>query len=125
MNKSKFGKFVFLGALTGATLSMLDRATRQQFLGKSRKLSSDFGYYSKNPQLLKYQMQEKAEKIQTLYEQIAGDATYIKKQVEELKTLTPQVKDLVVNTKEAFVDSKDEVKAIVNDSQIKGTSPKK
>lgn len=96
---------------------MFDRSTRYQVMRKSSAMIEQAGYYSKNPDILKQKLQQQKEKYVSIYEQFSGDATYIKHQVEELKTLTPQVKDLVVSTKEAFVDSKEEYKEIVNDTK--------
>ncbi|WP_342506317.1 YtxH domain-containing protein [Sporosarcina sp. FSL K6-2383] len=116
MSSSKLGKFIIFGALIGAIASMFDRITREETTKKSKKIASDISFYSKNPDVLKLKLQEKTEKYQTLYEQLAGDASYIKAQVEELKVLTPQVKELVMDTKDAFVESKDEYKSIVSES---------
>lgn len=115
MSKSKFGQFMIAGALIGAAVSLFDRTTREQVTKKSKNLVAEIGFYSKNPDVFKLKIQEKTEKVRTLYEQLAGDASYIKAQVEELKTLTPQVKELVMDTKDTFVESKDEYKAIVSD----------
>ncbi|WP_432360865.1 YtxH domain-containing protein [Sporosarcina sp. UB5] len=124
MGNSKFGRFIMLGAILGGAISMFDRSTRQQVVKKSNAMISQIGHYSKNPDELKNKLQQQKEKYVSIYEQLSGDAAYIKNQVEELKTLTPQVKELVVGTKEAFVDSKEEYKEIVNDS-IEMTDAKK
>lgn len=118
MNGSNLGKFIILGALVGAITSMIDRNTREQVTKRSKKLASDMKFYTKNPEVFKLKLQEKSEKYQTLYEQLAGDASYIKSRVEELKVLTPQVKELVNDTKVAFVESKDEYKAIVSEGSV-------
>lgn len=116
MNRNKFGKYILIGALAGAVISLFDRYTRRQILDKSTGLVSDIRFYSTNSDLLRSKMQEKTEKYQSIYEQFTNDATYIKEKVEELKQLTPQVKEMVVDTKDTFTDSKDEYKAIVNES---------
>lgn len=118
MSNSKFGKFIFYGALTGAILSMFDRSTRNQMVKNSNNLLTDMKYYSKNPDVLKWKLEEKKEKYQSVFKQLSGDASYIKEQVEELKTLSPQVKDLVMDTKDAFVESKEEYKAIVSENPV-------
>jgi len=118
VSRSKFGKFVIWGALVGAVVSMFDRSTREHVRKRSKDLTFEINFYSKNPDVLKGKLQEKSEKYKTLYEQLAGDVSYIKSQVEELKILTPQVKELVKDTKDAFVESKDEYKAIVSESSI-------
>ena len=52
-------------------------------------------------------------KWKSFYDQIASDATYISQKVNEVKEMTPQVKTLVTDTKDAFVQSKEEYKSIV------------
>ena len=78
---------------------MFDRSTRQQVMRKSNAMISQVGYYSKNPDVLKDKLEQQKDKYLSIYEQFSGDAAYIKNQVEELKTLTPQVKELVVGAK--------------------------
>ena len=116
MGNSKFGKFIIFGALTGAAVSMFDRSTRNQLIKKSNDCITEMKFYSKNPDVLKWKLEEKKDKYQSVFKQLSGDASYIKEQVEELKTLTPQVKDLVMDTKDAFVESKDEYKSIVSET---------
>ncbi|HJF32558.1 MAG TPA: YtxH domain-containing protein [Sporosarcina psychrophila] len=116
MGNSKFGKFIIFGALTGAIVSMFDRSTRNQLVKKSNDYITEMKFYSKNPDVLKWKLEEKKDKYQSVFKQLSGDASYIKEQVEELKTLTPQVKDLVMDTKDAFVESKDEYKSIVSET---------
>lgn len=125
MGQSKLGRYIFFGAVLGGAVSLFDRSTREHVRRKSDVFLSDISFYTKNPDILKWKLKEKKDKIQTVYEQISEDATYIKGQVEELKTLTPQVKELVVNTKEAFVDSKDEYKSIVSDTPNQQESDEK
>ena len=116
MSNGKFGKFIIVGALTGAIVSMFDRGTRNQVVKKSNDLISEMKFYSKNPDVLKWKLEDKKKKYTSIFEQLSGDVTYIKERVEELKTLTPQVKGLVMDTKEAFVESKDEYKSIVSET---------
>ena len=115
MGNSKFRNFIVFGALAGAIISMFDRSTRNQVVRKSNNLMSQMKFYSKNTDVLKLKLKEQQEKYQSVFEQLSGDATYIKEQVEQLKTLTPQVKDLVMDTKDAFVESKEEIKSLVSD----------
>ncbi len=125
MGNSKFGKFIVYGALTGAIVSMFDRSTREQVVKKSNNLITEMKFYSKNPDVLKWKLGEKKEKYQSIFEQLSGNASYIKEQVEELKTLTPQVKDLVMDTKDAFIESKDELKSIVSEVPSQNTTESK
>lgn len=119
MGKSKFGLFMMLGAVLGAIVSLFDRSTRDQVTRKSKNILSDVRFYSKNPDILKQKAQQKTNKIQSMYEQFSGDAMYIKEKVDELKLLSPQVKEIVVDTKETLADSKDEYQSIVNENSAK------
>lgn len=123
MNESKLFKGMVVGALAGAGMSLLDRATREEVKYKLKTVSSDVKYYSKNREDLRMKLQETADKLQTVYNQFSQDAQYLSGKVEELKTLTPQVKTLVVDTKEAFEHSKEEYKTIVKDGEDEFTMP--
>lgn len=115
MGGNKFGKFIIIGALAGGLISLCDRTTREQVVKKSRSFISDVRYYSRNPDIVKLMIQKKTEKYQSIYEQVANDASYFKGKIEELKELTPQVKELVVDTKDAFTEAKDEYKSMVKE----------
>ena len=116
MNKNKFGKYIMIGAITGAIVSLFDRTTREQVISKSKTIIEGVRFYSKNPDVLKTRIQEKTDKYRSMYEQFTEDATFIKEKVGEIKELSPQVKDLVNEAKDAFVETKDEYKSIMNES---------
>ena len=124
MSESKLGKFIVMGALAGALISLCDRATREHVTYKSKSFMYDVRYYSKNPDVVKSKLQVQAEKYQSIYEQIANDATYFKSKIDELKELSPQVKELVVDTKDAFTEAKDDYKSIVKDHSVSSSQGK-
>ena len=117
MSESKFVKGMLVGAIAGAGISLFDRATREDVKFRLKTVSYDVRYYSKNREELKLKLQEKADKLQTVYNQFTQDAQYITEKVEEIKELTPQVKTLVTDTKDAFVHSKEEYKTIVKNDE--------
>lgn len=119
MGKNKLGIFIVLGAITGAMVSLLDRSTREQVAKQVKGAISKVRFYSENPETLKSKVMEKKDQIQSMVEQFSDDASYVKEKIDELKLLTPQVKDLVVETKDAFIEAKDEYKSIVNEEQEK------
>ncbi|WP_210471587.1 YtxH domain-containing protein [Sporosarcina sp. 6E9] len=124
MSGNKLGKYIFFGALVGGLISLCDRTTRDDIMNKSRNFVYDVRYYSKNPEAVKFKLQEKSEKYQSIYEQVASDATYFKAKMDELKALSPQVKELVVDTKEAFTEAKDDYKAMVSEGSISDSTEK-
>ncbi len=117
MSESKFVKGMLVGAIAGAGISLFDRATREDVKFRLKTVSYDVRYYSKNREDLKLKLQEKADKLQTVYNQFTQDAQYISGKVEEIKELSPQVKTLVIDTKDAFVHSKEEYKTIVKNDE--------
>lgn len=117
MTESKLIKGIFIGAIAGAGISMFDRATREDLKYKMRIASYDVKYYLKNRDDLKLKLQEKADKLQSVYNQFSQDKQYVTGKVEEFKNLSPQVKTLVLDTKDAFVQSKDEYKTIVKNEE--------
>lgn len=108
MGKNKFGKYIVLGAVAGAVVSLLDRYTREQVTATSKKVVDEVGFYAKNPDVLKEKVMTQAEKYQSIYEQFSEDASFLKDKVGELKDLSPQVKELVTDTKEALEDLKEQ-----------------
>jgi hypothetical protein len=96
---------------------LFNRATREDVKFRLKTVSYDVRYYSKNREDLKLKLQEKADKLQTVYNQFTQDAQYITDKVEEIKELSPQVKTLVTDTKDAFVHSKEEYKTIVKNDE--------
>ncbi|MBU0905083.1 MAG: YtxH domain-containing protein [Planococcaceae bacterium] len=117
MKESMLVKGILVGAVAGAGISLLDRTTREDVKYRLNNLSSDIKYYSQNREDFKLKLQEKADKIQSVYNQFSRDAQYLSGKVDELKTLSPQVKTLVTDTKEAFVHSKEEYKTIVKEDE--------
>ncbi|MET3576280.1 YtxH domain-containing protein [Bhargavaea ullalensis] len=107
MAGSKFGKMVAIGALAGAVISMFDRNTRNSMMSSAKKLGADVRYYAKNPDILQWKVRDQVDKYKALADQFSSDKQYLTDKAAELKELTPTVKGLVEDTKEAFTDSKD------------------
>lgn len=114
MYKSKFGKYIVVGAVTGALVSLFDRATREQVTSKSKTIINEVRFYSKNPDVLKIKFQEETDKYRSMYEQFTEDASFIKEKVSEIKELTPQVKEMVNETKDAFAETKEDYQSIIS-----------
>jgi len=117
MNESKFVKGVVVGAIAGAGISLLDKATRKDMKNKMKSAATNIKHFAQNPDDLKAKFQDKADKFESIFIQLSQDAQYFSGKVSELKTLTPQVKTLVTDTKDAFVQSKEEYKTIVKDEE--------
>jgi methyl-accepting chemotaxis protein len=113
MGKNLFLKGMFYGALAGGALSLLDKKTRQDMKVNVRKAYEQVSYVVRHPEEITENVKETAEKIRNTIEQISEDITYITCKVDELRELTPQVKEVVKETKSTF--SKHEDSTVVED----------
>lgn len=109
MSQNKLMTGLLVGAAVGVIISLFDRNTRNDVMQKSKKVSENAKYYASNKDELKSAVQQQATKFQNLYERVSEDASYVGEKVNELKELTPQVRDMAMETKEAFVDTKEAV----------------
>lgn len=89
---------MLLGAIAGGAISLLDKHTRQTMKENVVTASKKVSYIVRNPG-------EITEKIRTAFEQVSEDITYITDKVEELRELTPQVKEIVKESKDSFSKS--------------------
>lgn len=128
MSENKFIKGIICGAVVGGALTMLDRKTRDSVMNKARYMRNEIQYYSKNREELKTNIQQQITKWKSVYDQFSSDATYLSEKVKEAREITPQVKTILTDTKDAFSQSKDEYKSIVVPEKDENTSifePKK
>jgi methyl-accepting chemotaxis protein len=113
MGKNLFWKGMFYGALAGGALSLLDKKTRQDMKVNVRKAYEQVSYVVRHPEEITENVKETAEKIRNTIEQVSEDISYITCKVDELRELTPQVKEVVKETKSTF--SKHEDSTVVED----------
>jgi gas vesicle protein len=109
MSQNKLLQGLLVGAALGVIVSLFDRNTRNDVMNKSKNLSSNAKYYAQNREELVSTAKQQAEKVQNLYSRISEDATYVGEKVNELKGLTPQVKEMALETKQAFTETKDAI----------------
>lgn len=129
MSQNKLLTGLLVGAAVGVIVSLFDRNTRNDVMNKSKKATSNAKYYAQNRDELVSSAKQQAEKVQNLYSRISEDAAYVGGKVNELKELTPHVKDMALETKEAFmdtkdalIDSKDDVKAALKEDNPSPTT---
>ncbi|MBB6447354.1 YtxH domain-containing protein [Bacillus benzoevorans] len=104
MSGSKFWKGVLLGAVVGGALSLFDRQTRTTVVGNCLKTKEKITYYAKHPDEAAQCMTESARKIRSTIEEVGEDISFITEKVEELRELTPQMVDIVKDTKDVLLD---------------------
>ncbi|MER2254774.1 MAG: YtxH domain-containing protein, partial [Priestia megaterium] len=70
----------------------------------SKKLKDKTTTLIQHPELVTDTVKEKYETIRTTIEQVSEDVSFVAGKVEKLKETTPQVMEIVNDTKEAFVE---------------------
>ncbi len=93
---------ITLGAVAGAALSMLDRRTRGTTVKKVKHFVVDVQYFANNTDELVEIIKTKTNTVQSMYKTFMHDKDFYLEKIEEIQKLTPQVKDIVVETKEVF-----------------------
>jgi copper chaperone CopZ len=102
MMKMSITKGLFIGSLIGTAISLFDRHTRQHAvttLQHAKDTVTDLDQMTSSLNLT-------SEKIKNSALKISDDAAFVKKQLEELKGITPVVAGIIRDTKEAFTSGK-------------------
>lgn len=113
--KMSISKGLFIGSLIGTAISLLDKQTRQNAvtnLQHAKDTVTDFEQMTTSLNLT-------AEKWKKSAMKISEDAVFIKKQLEELKGITPVVASIIHDTKEAFFngDTRNQERKLVSSIQ--------
>lgn len=104
MGKSKLLPFVVIGAVVGATISLMDKPTRQHTMETSKKIKETVTYYAENRDELMELVGSKVQRAQSVYSS-ANDTIQNLLQGQdpnELKTLPSTVQSLVTETIQVF-----------------------
>ncbi|SMQ65616.1 hypothetical protein SAMN05444673_1310 [Bacillus sp. OV166] len=107
--KNQFWRGVLLGALAGGAISLLDKQTREVMKENVQKTTTKVTYIMKNPGEITDKVKETAEKLKTTVKQVSEDISYLTDKVEELREITPQVTDILKETKDTFTKSDEEI----------------
>lgn len=113
--KMSISKGLFIGSIIGTAISLLDKQTRQNAvtnLQHAKDTITDFEQMTTSLNLT-------AEKWKKSAMKISEDAVFIKKQLEELKGITPVVASIIHDTKEAFFngDTRNQERKLVSSIQ--------
>ncbi|MED3625227.1 YtxH domain-containing protein [Neobacillus thermocopriae] len=105
--KNYFWKGIFLGAIAGGAISLLDRETRETMKENVQKVSGKVSYLVQNRAEIVNQMKDTVAKLKSTFEQVNEDVAFIMDKVEDLRELTPKVTDAIKDTKESFTPTAD------------------
>lgn len=101
---NKFWKGVLLGAIAGGVLSLIDRETRTSVMGNCQRAKEKITYYAKNPDEAARVVTESTKKIRSTIAEVEEDISFLTEKVEELRELTPQMVDIVKDTKDVLLE---------------------
>jgi len=107
--KNQFWRGIILGAIAGGAISLIDKHTREVVTENVQKTTSKISFYLRNPGEITDKVKETAEKVKTTVKQVSEDISYLTDKVEELRELTPQVTDMIKDTKDSFTKSEEEL----------------
>ncbi|MFP7735683.1 YtxH domain-containing protein [Priestia aryabhattai] len=102
--RNKLVEGIVIGAIIGGAISLFDKETRNSVIQGSKKLKDKTTTLIQHPELVTDTVKEKYETIRTTIEQVSEDVSFVAGKVEKLKETTPQVMEIVNDTKEAFVE---------------------
>ncbi|GAB1809768.1 YtxH domain-containing protein [Priestia megaterium] len=102
--RNKLVEGIVIGAIIGGAVSLFDKETRSSVIQGSKKLKDKTTTLIQHPELVTDTVKEKYEIIRTTIEQVSEDVSFVAGKVEKLKETTPQVMEIVNDTKEAFVE---------------------
>ncbi|MED3881696.1 YtxH domain-containing protein [Priestia megaterium] len=102
--RNKLVEGIVIGAIIGGAVSLFDKETRTSVIQGSKKLKDKTTTLIQHPELVTDTVKEKYETIRTTIEQVSEDVSFVAGKVEKLKETTPQMMEIVNDTKEAFVE---------------------
>ncbi|MDY0942907.1 YtxH domain-containing protein [Priestia megaterium] len=102
--RNKLVEGIVIGAIIGGAISLFDKETRNSVIQGSKKLKEKTTTLIQHPELVTDTVKEKYETIRTTIEQVSEDVSFVAGKVEKLKETTPQVMEIINDTKEAFVE---------------------
>jgi len=103
---NKFWRGMLIGALAGGAISLLDKHTRQTMKENVQRTSGKVFHVIRHPGEITDKVKETADKWMTVVEEVSEDISYIADKVEEIRELTPQVTDMIKETKNTLVKEK-------------------
>jgi gas vesicle protein len=102
-NENKLVAGILVGALVGAAFSLFDRNTREDVVACGKNASAKIKGYIQEPTLFTNEVKQKIEDVKDTFQEVSDDITFINEKVNELKETTPQVVNLLKESKERFI----------------------
>ncbi|TXC89248.1 YtxH domain-containing protein [Metabacillus litoralis] len=94
---------MLIGALVGAAASLMDKQTRDDVLECGKNINIKLNKYVKDPTAFTNEVKVKIDDMKHTVKEVSEDITFITEKVNELKTTTPQVVNMLHETKDRFL----------------------
>ncbi|MEC3840346.1 hypothetical protein [Bacillus amyloliquefaciens] len=103
MKQTRFmAKAILIGAAAGGALSLLHKPTREACFRNMDACRQRAAFYRKNPEALKQEASAKMDQVKIMATTVSDDLSFLNNQISKLKQTTPQVIELLKETKEHF-----------------------
>lgn len=106
MGRKKLAKGMFIGALVGGALSLIDRETRREVFAAGKKVGNKVLDVLSDPGKTLSGIKEKVEAVQKAYREINEDLRFFVEKAQEIKEASLETKELLEETKEVFREVK-------------------
>ncbi|CAG9622923.1 YtxH domain-containing protein [Sutcliffiella rhizosphaerae] len=101
-NRNKLIDGMLIGALVGAAISLLDKTTRETVIHNGKCVGGKIKYAVQHPQEIANEVKHRINIVKTTVDDVSKDIDYLRGKVEQLKEATPQVLEIVNETKDVI-----------------------
>ncbi|MGM7683734.1 YtxH domain-containing protein [Cytobacillus sp. Hm23] len=107
MSANNLFKGMMAGAFVGGVIAMLNKETRKEVVTQGRKAMHTTGKFLKDPATLAVKIKDQIHTVRTTIEEIEEDVSFVTTKAHELKQSTPQMIEVVKDTKEKVFKDKE------------------
>ncbi|WP_078382134.1 YtxH domain-containing protein [Sutcliffiella halmapala] len=100
--RNKMFEGMLIGALVGAAISLLDKETRTNFIHNGKQVGGKIKYVVQHPQEITDAVRQQIQNVKTTVDDVSRDMDYLRVKINELRETTPQVLEIVQDTKEVI-----------------------
>ncbi|WP_226669967.1 YtxH domain-containing protein [Metabacillus litoralis] len=94
---------MLIGALVGAAVSLMDKHTREEVINSGKNVTERLNKYVKDPTSFTNDVKLKIDDMKDAVQEVSEDVSFLNEKVKELKETTPQVLNMLQETKDRFL----------------------
>lgn len=106
--RNRFFEGVILGAIIGGAYTLCDQETRTTVLKTGKETIMKTAKMIQNPLKITEDIKKGVKEITATYQQMKEDIAFVTEKAHELKELTPQMIEILKDTKEILTNDKKE-----------------